>query len=507
MEHMSKDIGIKSFEQFVFLQHFVFTFDERRHLLFWDNKVAENAMYLAFGINSEEALRAEVLRREAEKADSLARNYNWDATQLRRKLEDLEEAVAGSEKDKSKDLDLKAKHQDLTLRLEDAEHKLETLEAKINDANVKIAEHSAQQVILKSEYEKEYSARLHSRFEVKRHPVIAVSLTQEKCEICGTHGDSAIKTIKAKVKDNNCPLCGTQIKASTGKQNIELLKELDGKLRICRQSLEEAILQQKRLTFDRAAAFKRYETDRSTLAAFEKENIRKLQKLALKLDEKDGVYTRIQGYRDQIDELLEKKNEQYAKRDHKRRELLLLQKSLLKSYSEAEERFVPGFKELAHSFLGLDIDMRLESAAKPGISILLQITGSARREMHQLSESQRFFIDIALRMALLEQMCAPENGGCLLIDTPEGSLDIAYEKRAGDMFFKFIRKGFSLVMTSNINTSKLLLSLAEQCGIQQMTLCRMTSWTDLSEVQIKEEKLFQQAYHGIEAALKKGANN
>ena len=33
---VAKAVGVKRFEQFVFLQHFVLTFDESRHLLFWD---------------------------------------------------------------------------------------------------------------------------------------------------------------------------------------------------------------------------------------------------------------------------------------------------------------------------------------------------------------------------------------------------------------------------------------------------------------------------------------
>ena len=40
-KHLATDIGLHSFEQYVFLQHFVFTFDERRHLLFWDEKVLD----------------------------------------------------------------------------------------------------------------------------------------------------------------------------------------------------------------------------------------------------------------------------------------------------------------------------------------------------------------------------------------------------------------------------------------------------------------------------------
>jgi hypothetical protein len=37
-----------------------------------------------------------------------------------------------------------------------------------------------------------------------------------------------------------------------------------------------------------------------------------------------------------------------------------------------------------------------------------------------------------------------------------------------------------------------------------MNLCRMTTWTDLSDVQMEEEDLFDQAFQQIEKAMAKG---
>lgn len=88
-----------------------------------------------------------------------------------------------------------------------------------------------------------------------------------------------------------------------------------------------------------------------------------------------------------------------------------------------------------------------------------------------------------------------------MIDTPEGSLDIAYEARAGDMFADFVSAGFNLVMTANINSSQLLIRLAERCGTGLMELARMTNWTPLTEVQAEEEDLFNKAYMRIEREL------
>ncbi|MBX4159251.1 hypothetical protein K4A07_19200, partial [Lactiplantibacillus plantarum] len=104
------------------------------------------------------------------------------------------------------------------------------------------------------------------------------------------------------------------------------------------------------------------------------------------------------------------------------------------------------------------------------------------------------FIDIALRMSLAQQMSIETDRATLFIDTPEGSLDIAYEDRAGEMFARFVESGHSILMTANINTSLLLKTLATKCGSEFMALSQMTGWTELSDVQQNASDLFHQAY-------------
>jgi hypothetical protein len=104
-------------------------------------------------------------------------------------------------------------------------------------------------------------------------------------------------------------------------------------------------------------------------------------------------------------------------------------------------------------------------------------------------------------MAMAQFMSNQDGKACLFVDTPEGSLDIAYENRAGDMLAKFVNNDHHLIMTANINSSRLIRSLAERCGHAKMTLCRMTEWSELSDVQIAEEKLFSEAYKAIEKSL------
>jgi hypothetical protein len=56
-------------------------------------------------------------------------------------------------------------------------------------------------------------------------------------------------------------------------------------------------------------------------------------------------------------------------------------------------------------------------------------------------------------------------------------------------------------MTANLRSSQLVLRLAELQHEGGMQVVRMTEWTDLSEVQQSEERLFLDAYEAIDAAL------
>lgn len=56
-------------------------------------------------------------------------------------------------------------------------------------------------------------------------------------------------------------------------------------------------------------------------------------------------------------------------------------------------------------------------------------------------------------------------------------------------------------MTANLRSSKLIERLAERSGEAGMQMVRMTDWTDLTDVQLAEEALFEKAYEDIEKAL------
>lgn len=58
----------------------------------------------------------------------------------------------------------------------------------------------------------------------------------------------------------------------------------------------------------------------------------------------------------------------------------------------------------------------------------------------------------------------------MLIDTPEGSLDIAYETNAGSMFYEYIAANQKMIITANLNSSGLIQTLAGKTKFEKFVL-------------------------------------
>jgi len=181
--------------------------------------------------------------------------------------------------------------------------------------------------------------------------------------------------------------------------------------------------------------------------------------------------------------------------------LLLFLYMMLYSYGSHGWRLL-GIQLHIYTPLGTfkSLDILLESREK-SLTLALEIKRTRRRASHDLSESQRFFIDIALRMAFAEFSSPGSGKAPLYIDTPEGSLDLAYEEQAGKMIAKFA-KTHRVFMTANVNTSQLLRSIANHSRASGLSIQRLYQWTELSEVQAPQERKFDRTLNEIEKLAK-----
>ncbi|MES2599011.1 MAG: AAA family ATPase [Verrucomicrobiota bacterium] len=498
---LAEHSALASFEEFVFLQHFVFTFDEQRRTLFWDAKILDRVLYRAFGFEPDMANKADHLWREIESEDSRVRNYQWEATRMRKRINEIRTQAQASTGAKETFEKLVGDHQALSEQFDEESQSLKNLDDAIKDANLRLAEHSVHETSLRDEYAQFFDRRLDLRPALPQHPFVTQSIAEHSCGLCGNDSDTAIRAIAAKAKGLACPLCDSALaQDQPANGDVHRLHEVDREIAKAKKAIQEDLKTLERLRKQEAATRKQWEGTKNALDAFDAANSAVLNMLRSQLGHTSSD-AELSIYREQLAVMERDKQTAYDRREELKIQRANLQKELAQQYQLAETSFVPRFEELAKRFLGMPLTVQLDATAGRDLKLVVAVRGTTRRQQQELSESQRFFLDIALRMALTQHMSDPSSKGGMYIDTPEGSLDIAYEKRAGEMLAMFASPGHRIIMTANLNSSQLLLALAHQCGRKGMRLCRMTDWAELSAVQRDEEALFDAAYNVIEAAM------
>jgi len=494
------EVGIGKFSYFLFFQLYVLTFDENRRMLFWDERASTSALSIAFNESIKDTERVLELKKRMEEYESYGRNARWQATQVKNEIEKL----ISTHKQKE-DSGFKMLEKEYFEMINDVEE----LEKVYNEINIEYDTLLKRQNITNSEilqlkisYRKLFSQYSEPRSSLINNSYVQLATRENKCFLCNAEGHHVIENIEKKLfSQSTCPVCDTPINNGDEKVQSNLLKQIkkiDKDLESKNKELEELMFESETKKIELDKKYIELERLKSKLNKFEKEN----KGFTFGKTGDAPIDTLLEEYERQYNKLDKSSIDYYAKRDKLSPEYKNLQNKVKKGYKETENVFVPLFKKFAYSFIGLDLNIYSKIKGKD-IVLIFEMKNTARTAAHQLSESQRFFLDIALRMALAVHLSKKGSEATLLIDTPEGSLDIAYENRVGKMFAEFVTEFKQhIIMTANINASQLLVSLAEQCKEQKMKFRRMLEWTELSAIQQEGEYLFNDVYNNIEKKLK-----
>ncbi len=502
-EFLAKEIGFTNFDYFIFYQLYVLTFDENRRMIFWDERASANALAVAFNSDLSDAEKLSDITRKIEKHESNGRNARWQATQAKNKINELKEKTKDEKTIDSEKLE--AKFNSLNIELERGEKNFRNVGIEY-DSMLKKQSHINSEIM---QYRIEHT-RLFSRYSKPRSKLlentnVLLSINKHECCLCGSNGSYIVESIERNIHNEKCPLCSTIINESDDKEQNEILRLIqlnDQRLSLKNKELDHLIIEVE----GKKNELERAEIEFNAIKLKLKDFTEDYPDISFKGTGNKNIDSLIEQYQSQFNLADQEAKDEYKKRDDLKPEYEKLLKRIENSYKEARTVFVPIFKKLAKSFIGLDLNIHPNRSSK-GIKLILELQDSARTESFQLSESQRFFLDIALRMSLAIFLADKQNGATMLVDTPEGSLDIAYESRVGNMFAEFATTyNQNLFMTANINASQLLLSLAAKCGNNKMKFRRMLDWTDLSEIQKEGEDLFKKVYMNIEIALNKTNN-
>jgi hypothetical protein len=182
----------------------------------------------------------------------------------------------------------------------------------------------------------------------------------------------------------------------------------------------------------------------------------------------------------------------YRKRDDAKAKLKKINDNIVEVLHSVNERLTPLFSNYASEFLGTNCELVIAQRTRQGKPVAYmypRFLDKERPSMTQVSESQRFFIDQAFRMALISWFAQSNTGQTFcIVETPEGSLDLAYEVNVAKMYLEFAKQGHSIIATSNLNSSKFLVELFKHLGAEPkrrvldlLEYGRLTSVQDLKK--------------------------
>lgn len=495
-ELIAQDVGVATFEQYAFIQCFVLTFDESKKLIFWDNPVMNRVLHLFFGIDPEFANRADDLKKKVAKHESNMRNIQWSITQNEREIVQLTNS-SQIDIDTTDVESLIKTIKDLEEFLEEKQTEIEKQDSTLKECELNIKDLAIKIMDLNVKYEQVFNSLQNSEIPIE----------------CDTTVISLLKEISRKIVNNidvnndfeNLKNRIFEISKNLNEQYQEEktteLKSIDDKILKYQKLQEEYNLKKNRVEkeINENQLIIENKSIELNKLKYNNEKVIRQYNLFLAANSSD----RVNSIKKVIENDKIRKIEENRLRDKYKEELFTLESEIREQYHKTEVEFIPIFKKYATNFLGLDIDIELKNTTSTGLYLSLKVNNTERKDKYQLSESQQYFLDIALRFAFIE--ISNSKYATMFIDTPEGSLDIAYESRAGKMFGDFVQKNFDIIMTANINSSQLLLQLAKKCTREKMQIERMTEWTILSTVQQQEQDVIEKAFSEIEGALD-GAN-
>jgi hypothetical protein len=456
---------------------------EDRYLVAWDNRAQNEIINLLLG-STEDFDELYKLWETASSADSRFRNIRYQLHTLEKELDTLQEGV-----ETSRDT-VVAERQALEIVLRDAELRRENAKANVDAERLILAELEPLISIagaelgdlagaLEADSPTDPDGVLHE-FVFKSPSAdslywmvrgLAEAKGNRDCPSCLRRPRETrdVQRLLALIHRNSCPICGLDLASampsSTKALPIEPTKDLQERGAELSEELHQLIV--------------KVEAARSRVKIFEEDHRRAEEDLRVArenkwvFDSKNPAAPR---------NAVEQRKAAVAAFKERLAENEKIRKTSLSQFQRAQKRLLDEFEKIFKDFakefakycaLYLDekctVELDLDGLRAKGRGPHLRpphaafwpvVAGVARYRSQTLSEAQRQFVDIAFRMAVLELWRKrTKSAATILIETPEGAVDVAYMARVASMIKDFAERGHTVIVTSNLNNDTFLPAL------------------------------------------------
>jgi AAA domain len=494
---ISRLVGVWSFGDWILLlRHIVFYFEDRRALV-WDPSAQRQLLRFLF-LPAKVAQKWSETERIILEMDSRARNLNAAVSREERAL-----AVSEVKVEASADIreELKALE-----ALQDVDN---SLREKFNKALVELdsTRQASRLRHLKIEQEREgryrelerakltaIEARFPDKADTARY-ILAQLLTEADCLACGHHVPAVQEEFDRRIKREHCVVCGSDLskpglphvpsKMADRRVNkaIEELNAIEPErenaaaiLRTAESEFNATVSEIAELDSKIAQRSLRVDFLVGQLPPAESEIHRQRSELAGMRGRVETLRADLEILRTEFGIFVESESRQLIAHSSKIKKVfeaysegfLLEQCSLIWSPQRARV----GQTGMLIEFPAFELEMTGASFTSPVL----------RSGPEQVSESQREFIDLAFRMALME-VAGADGAGSLIIDAPETSLDAVFAARAAKVLARFAepKRGNRLFITSNLVEGNLIPELLSLSSTQGRSLSRLVDLFKIAE--------------------------
>lgn len=445
--------GYESASDFAFLVHRLLYLNESRRLIAWDTDAQVRILML---LNQDVALEENFRRRRADlkQVDSQKRHIHVALGKARQELTRLLEYDAESDEQDEEESHFNASDHEiaeegfaeLLQQLGQVARRRASMQREAQEAADDLSIVSAEIEGLREQIEQAEASLINAFLkEEERERDLAVHKLVENgiCPVCGTRQPELRALAQQHVRAHRCMLCGSEEPHETNPELTTLRSQLAEKIR-SQQACEAA-----------------YRAVQNQLEALRREE----ERMQMRVNEVR--------FSQPIVTLAERGLPQRT-----RQSLLELQQSLQTQENDLEVQFLQRKVELdrdyedfrnaidarlvqlgaayqayATQFLGLPCELsERPQGGMVNLSRFVPHFNDAPRDTPEsCSEAQRFFLDIAFRMALIDLASTSASEKAMFVcETPETALDMSYIDNVVRMFGRFGDMGHALLFSANI---------------------------------------------------------
>jgi predicted nucleic acid-binding Zn-ribbon protein len=467
--------GLREFEDFFLLLRYLVFFLEDRQQVVWDKSAQADILRVLF-FDEEESARARKLYNQVQATDSDLRNFTYAHNKLENRLKAVRKALAEEQGTAAKIGAVETRLNAARDGIEELEERLALLDADYAQQRLTLERERIDVVELQREYERQeqqYFAQVFpSLTEIANYVLVHVS-SGGGCLVCGNHAPEARGRVRELAAAGICPVCESTPDLQEGvvppQQLSNLrLEELDAQIAEMQQHIGALTEEVDSLSEQRATARKTLVGFRREFQDAQQEYEKLVGHLPPAAEDIMWLEAAVNSGRKEVKRLEEKNREvsaDYAKLlDHGETRVRAIAERVIAKFEEYAKYFLADKCTLEYAIDKRRIGQRGRIFDFPSFTVRLSSgvfdhTVQPRMAAYEVSESQKEFIDLAFRMALIA-VGANDRPAMMVLETPEASLDAIFIGRAGRLLSMFASMhGNRLLASSNLNQTDMISAL------------------------------------------------